>query len=90
MKNKAMMKETLKAFNMTYQEFSKHSGIPKGTLEGWTRNGISQIGEIVLNLLIKKKAYEIMEKEYEALVEKGKDFDKMLETISKYNARESQ
>lgn len=51
------MKQVLELYEMTYDEFSKYSGIPLSTLEGYNRKP-SNIGEILLNKFIECKKLE--------------------------------
>ena len=79
------MQEALDFFSMTAKAFSEHSKIPQKTIEGWKDKGISPLGKVALQNIIKVK---ILEEEFaiktKELQDKSNDFDKILDRQKKY------
>lgn len=80
------MQEVLDYFNMTAKAFSEYSRIPQKTIEGWKDKGISPLGKVALQNIIRVK---ILEEDFKIktkkLQDKANDFDKLLEIHKKYS-----
>jgi predicted transcriptional regulator len=72
--NETLVKKVLDTYNMSFAEFAEHTGIPQGTLEGWHKRKLSQIGEVTLSAFLKIKELE----------EKNRDFDNLLAILKKH------
>lgn len=72
--DKSLIVEVLEEFNMSVQAFADFSGIPRKTIDGWRTKGVSQLGVVALNNILKVKE----------LQEKCDDFDTILRIQNKY------
>lgn len=70
------LKETYKLYNINRTEFSKHTGIPYRTLEGWEAKGLSGLGQLLINAIAQIKKMELEhQKELEQCKNKAERFD---------------
>lgn len=70
------LKETYKLYKMNRTEFSKQTGIPYKTLEGWESKGLSGIGQLLITAFAQIRKLELEhQEELKQYKDKAERFD---------------